>query len=258
MTGAWAIAKKDLSSHWRSWVGVLSTATFLLIAGIFFTVFLFAYSQISFEAARQAYEGIEGLNLTVFVMGTFLLNLAILLLFLAPLFSMRSFAEERRFGTLELLYTYPLSDFEMVFGKYLALLAKFGLLLLPTLSYPVALWILGAKVDGGVFLTGLLGVFLLAAAFLGIGLFFSSLTDNQMLAGGLTFAVLAGFWAGEWFTGFFAAPWDRRIAALSPFVHFRDFSLGIIDLKDLTYFLCVIALFFFLTLRVVETRNWKG
>jgi len=258
MTGAWALLKKDFGSHCRSWVGVLSTTAFLLIAGIFFTVFLFAYSQVSLEAARQSYEGIEGLNLTVFVLGTFLSNLAIILLFLAPLFSMRSLAEERRIGTLELLYTYPLSDLEIVLGKYLALLAKFGVIVLPTLSYLVVLWILGATLDLGIFFAGLLGLFLLAATFLGIGLFFSSLTDNQMLAGGLTFASLAGFWVGEWFTSFLPASWANRVAALSPFVHFRDFSLGIIDVKDFAYFLCTIAFFFYLTLRSVETRNWKG
>jgi ABC-2 type transport system permease protein len=228
------------------------------MSGVLFTVFLLTYSQLSLEAANQAYEGIQGISLTVFVLGAYLLNLGVLFLFLAPLLSMRSLAEEKKVGTLELLYTLPLSDFEIVLGKYAALLAKFGLFLLPTLTYPLVLIVLGARVDAGVFLSGLLGLFLLGATFLAIGLFFSSLTENQILAAGLTFALLVGLWMGEWFTSFLPLAWHARISALSPFVHFRDFSLGILDLKDLVYFLGTIGFFFFVTLRTVGTRNWKG
>lgn len=258
MTGAWAILKKDFSSYYRSWVGVLVLFAFLLISGIFFTLFLFSYSQLSLAAARQAYEGIQGLSLTAFIMGAFLLNLGVLFLFLAPLLSMRSLAEEKRFGTLELLYTYPLSDSEIVAGKYASLLAQLALLFLPTLTYLGVIRWLGPRLDGGVVLGGTLGFFLLGAAFLAVGLYFSSLTENQMLAGGLTFTSLLMLWMLEWLTGFLPAPWGFRLGALSPFVHFRDFSMGVLDLTDVGYFLGFIAFFFFLTLRTVETRNWKG
>jgi ABC-2 type transport system permease protein len=258
MTGAWAILKKDFASYYRSWVGVLVLFAFLFLSGIFFTLFVLGYSQLSLEAARRAYDGVERLSLTGFVLGAFLLNLGVLFLFLAPLLSMRSLAEEKRVGTLELLYTYPLGDFEIVLGKYFSLLAQLVFLFLPTLTYVAVIRILGARLDWGVILAGSWGFFLLGAAFLAMGLYFSSLTENQMLAGGLTFAVLLVLWMLEWLAGFLSFPWNLWLADFSPFAHFRDFSLGIVDLADNVYFFCLIAFFLFLTLRVVETRNWKG
>lgn len=258
MTGVRAILAKDVGSFVRSWVGVLAIFSFLLISGIFFTLFLLSYSQLSLAAARQAYEGIEKVSLTAFVIGAFLLNLGVLFLFLTPLLTMRSLAEEKRLGTLELLYTFPLSDLEIVLGKYLSLLVELALLFIPTLTYTLMIRILGAGVEAGVVLSGSLGFFLLAGAFLAIGLFFSSLTENQIIAASLTFAVLIGLWIFEWLVGFLPGEWGRGLGALSPFVHFRDFPLGIVDLKDITYFLGAVVFFLFLTLRVVETRNWRG
>lgn len=258
MTGAWVIFKKDFFSFCRSWVGVLTASAFLFLAGIFFTLFLFGYNRLSLEAAERAYEGIGNLTLSGFVMGGFLLNLGILFLFLAPLLSMRTLAEERREGTLELLYTYPLSDSEIVFGKYLALLGELAFLFLPTLAYVGVLRVLGVKIDGGILGAGVLGFFLLGSSFLAMGLFFSSLTESQILASGLTFASLLGLWILEWVTSFLPPPWEFWLTGLSPFVHYRDFPLGVLDLADATYFLSVVLFFLFLTLRAVEARNWKG
>ena len=151
-----------------------------------------------------------------------------------------------------------LSDFEIVLGKYLALLAQLAFLFLPTLSYVGVLRALHVNVDYGMILAGVLGFFLLGSSFLAIGLLFSALTESQVLAASLTFVSLLGLWMLEWFTGFLPYPWNTRLGILSPFFHYRDFSLGIVDLADVTYFLCLIAFFFFLSLRVVETRNWKG
>lgn len=256
--GAWVILKKDFSSFFRSWVGVLVLFAFLLISGIFFTLFMLGYSALSLEAARQGYQGVEGLNLTRFVVGAFLLNLGVILLFLAPLTSMRSLAEEKRLGTLELLYTYPLSDLEIVLGKFLSLLAQLGSLFLPTLTYVVLIHFLGQKIDVGVVFSGTLGFFLLGAAYLAIGLFFSCLTENQILAAGLTFLFLIVLWVVEWFGGFLPGFWKEGLSALSPSVHFRDFSLGILDLQDTLFFAAVVFFFLFLSLRSVETRNWKS
>jgi ABC-2 type transport system permease protein len=258
MTGAWALFKKDISSYFRSWVGVLVWFGFLFLSGIFFSLFVLSYSQLSMQAAKEAYAGVERLSVTGFVLGAFLLNLGILFLFMAPLLSMRSLAEEKKVGTLELLYTYPLSDFEIVLGKYLALLGQLLLLFLPTLAYVGVMKILGASIDLGIVLSGTFGFVLLGASFLALGLFFSSLTENQMLAGGLTFGALMILWVLEWFAGFLPPSLKNVVVDLTPFVHFRDFSLGILDLSDIVYFLSCIFFFCFLSLRVIETRNWKG
>jgi ABC-2 type transport system permease protein len=258
VTGVWSLFKKDFATVYRSWIGVLVMFSFLLISGIFFTFFLLAYNQISMEAARQSYQGMEGMSITRLVMGTFFLNLGVLFLFLAPLLSMRPLAEEKRFGTLELLYTYPLGDLEIVLGKFLALLGQLVLLLLPTLTYLGVLRILGVRADLGVIGGGLLGYFLLGSCYLAVGLFFSSLTENQILAAGLTFVSLLGLWMLEWVSSFLSRPWGPRLTAFSPFVHFRDFPMGVVDLGDVSYFLCMTSFFLFVTLRVIETRNWRG
>lgn len=258
MTGLWALLKKDFGSYFRSWVGVLGLAVFLLLAGVFFTLIVLSYAQLSLESARQAYEGIEALSLTGFIFGAFFLNLGVLFLFLAPLLTMRSLAEEKKMATLELLYTYPLSDFQIVGGKYLALLSQMALLFLPTLTCVGLMFFLKVNLDVGVVVGGSLGFFLLGASFLAVGLFFSSMTESQLLAGALTFAALFFLWMFEWLVGFLPHPWNEGLARLSPFFHFRDFSLGVIDLSDGVYFVCFVAFFFFLTLRRVEARNWKG
>lgn len=258
MRGIFPILKKDFSSFVRSWVGVFVIFSFLLIGGIFFTLFLLGYSQLSIQAASQAYEGVEDLSVTSFVMGAFILNTGVIFIFLAPLLAMRSLAEEKRVGTLELLYTYPLSDFEIVLGKYLALVSQLLLLFLPTLLYVGALRFLGVRIDWGVIIAGSIGFLLLGATFLAIGLFFSSVTENQILAASLTFSVLLALWIFEWLAGLLPPPWGERFSVLSPFVHYRDFPLGIIDSTGVSFFFCAISFFFFLTLRTVETRNWKG
>jgi len=258
MRGAWAIFSKDFTSFARSWVGVLVAFAFLVIGGLFFTLFTLSYAQLSAEAARTAYEGTEGLSPTGFILGAFLLNLGVLFLFLTPLLAMRSLAEERRIGTLELLYTYPLSDLEIVLGKFLALVAQLFILFLPTLLYAGVIRLLGTGVDLGIILAGSLGFLLLGSAFLAVGLFFSSITENQIIAAGLTFSFLLGFWILEWLVGFLPPDWASWFGGLSPFAHFRDFPLGIVDLKNISYFLGAVLFFLFLTLRVVEARNWKG
>lgn len=258
MTAMWPLLKKDCSSYSRSWAGVFVSFTFLLICGAFFTLFVLSYSRLSMQAAREAYQGVERLSLTGFILGAFYLNLGVIFLFLAPLLSMRSLAEEKRVGTLELLYTYPLSDLEIVLGKYLSLLAILLCLFLPTLSYVGVMKFLGASLDWGVVFSGSLGFLLLAAAFLAAGLFFSSVTENQLLAAGLTFALLLVFWILEWFAGFLPPSLGAAVTQAAPFVHFRDFSLGVLDLADGLYFLSVIVFFIFLTLRVIGARHWKG
>lgn len=258
LAGVWPLLKKDALSYFRSWVGVFVLFAFLLISGIFFTLFVLSYGQLSMEAAKEAYRGVERISLTGFILGAFLLNLGVIFLFLAPMLSMRSLAEEKRVGTLELLYTYPLSDFEIVLGKYLSLLVQLLALFLPTLLYALVLKFLGASLDPGVIFSGSVGFLLLAASFLAVGLYFSSLTENQMLASSLTFAFLMGVWMFEWFASFLPAGISAALGAFTPFVHFRDFSLGVLDLVDIVYFLALIAFFLFLSLRTVETRNWRG
>ena len=258
MKNAFVLAKKDMGSYFKTWTGAVIMAFFLLVSGIFFSVLVLSYAKISLNAARNAYEGVQGLGLTRFVFSSFFLNLGAVLIFLVPFLCMRSFAEERKQETLELLYTYPLSDFEIVWGKFLGLVWFFELLLLPTLLYIVLIHWLGGTLDWGPILTGYLGFWLLANAYFSLGLFISSVTGSPVLSAIATFFTLVIFWVLDWITGIADGSLAQFLSALSPLDHYQEFALGVLDLSNTVYFVFFILYFLFLTLRSIETRNWKG
>lgn len=258
MRNSLILAKKDFVSYFRSSIGTFLVAFFLLIAGIFFAVLVISYAKISLDAQRNAFEGVQGLGLTRFIYSSFFLNLGAVLMFLVPLLTMRAIAEERRHDTLELLYTYPLSDAQIVLGKFLALEAFFTLMLLPTLIYSVVMKILGADIQWQVVAMGYLGFWLLGTAYLALGLFISSLSDSQVLSGIITFGCLTVFWIGDWIVSVTDGPLSKMLGMISPLSHYREFAFGIFDLSHFVYFLFFNFYFLFLALRSIEVRNWKG
>ena len=135
MTKILAIARKEFSSCFHSWLGVLMAMLFFLVSGIFFVILTLSYTKISMHPEQYGLSNFAGINQTQFIFGSFFTNLSILLLFLVPILTMRSFAEEKRQETLELLFTYPLSDFEIVVGKQLGIIWFFEVLLVPLLGY---------------------------------------------------------------------------------------------------------------------------
>ena len=258
MTGAFILAKKDLASYFRSWIGVFLSGFYFLISGIFFSILVLSFAKISLNASHNAYQGVQGLGLTRFVFGSFFLNLAIVLIFLVPVLSMRAFAEERKQETLEMLFTYPLSDFEIVWGKWLSMVWFFELLFVPTVLYVFYIRWVGGSPDWGPVLGGFLGFWLLGSAYLSLGLFISAISENQVVSAAVTFSLLVVFWILDWVVGVTDGPWSLFFAALSPLAHYRDFTLGVVDLSNLAYFIFFNLYFLFLTMRAVETRNWKG
>jgi len=258
MKNAFILARKDIASYFHSWLGVLVFIFFFLTAGIFYSFLVLGYARLSVEAAHNAYEGVQGLKITHFVFGSFFLNMSIFLMFLVPLVSMRAFSEERKNQTLELLFTYPFSDFDIVCGKFLGLVGFFVLLLSPTVGYVFLLKGLGAKLDWSTVLLGYAGFSLLATAYLSLGLFVSSLTDNQVISAIVTFGCLVLLWIFDWGSAVSEGSVSQWLVALSPVAHYREFTAGILDLSHVVYF-CFFSLYFlFLTLRSIETRNWKG
>lgn len=258
MSNSLTLAKKDFASYFRSWIGPALYVFFLLISGIFFSFLVISYAKISLDAQKNAYEGVQGLGLTRFVYSSYFLNMGAVLMFIIPLFSMRAIAEERRQETLELLYTYPLSDFQIVGGKLIALIWFFCILLLPTAGYAAILHFLGGQIQWKVVMVAYLGFFLLGSAYISLGLFISSISDSQVLSGIITFGVLTIFWILDWVTGITDGTLSKILAAISPLAHYREFSFGIFDLGHAVFFILFIFYFVFLTLRSVEVRNWKG
>jgi ABC-2 type transport system permease protein len=258
MRQVFTIARKEFSSCFHSWLGVLMAALFFLASGIFFLVLVLNYSKISMNPQQYGLSNFSGINQTQYIFGSFFSNLSIMLLFLTPILTMRSFSEEKRQETLELLFTYPLSDFEIVAGKHLGILWFFAALLLPLAGYLAVFRSIGGEFEWIPVLLGFLGFWLLGSAYLAAGVFISSLTKNPIVSALGTFSVLLVFWIFDWVDDIATGPWAHIFSELSPLAHYKNFTLGILDVQDVVFFCFFFFYFLFLTLRSIETRNWKS
>lgn len=258
MKNSWTLAKKDFASYFNSWTGAFLWFFFLVVAGLFFSFLVISFAKISMEAARNGFQNVEGLSLTRFIFSSFYINLSVLLIFIVPILSMRALAEERRQDTLELLFTYPLSDFEIVWGKLLGMVWFLEFLILPTLLYVPVLLHLGGELDWGPIAMGFIGFWLLGVAYLTLGLFISSVAESPVVAAVVTFGVLILFWVLDWAVSVSDGTLARILGAISPLGHYREFTVGVIDVRNVAYFIFFDFFFVFLTLRAVETRHWKS
>ncbi|MBI3999680.1 MAG: ABC transporter permease subunit [Candidatus Omnitrophica bacterium] len=252
-----AIASRDLRSWLHAFSFYLLAVFFLGVTGYFFWSGLSYFSLVSYQVATNPTFQVRGLNLTEGVLSLFLANVTVLLLLLIPLLTMRSFAEEKKQGTLELLFTYPISDFQIVLGKFLSLLAALILLLFPTIAYFFLAQVIGAKFEIASLLTGYTGLFLTGASFIALGIFMSSLTEHQAVSAGIGFAVLLFFWVVGWMAEWTSPALGNVFREISLVEHFRDFARGIVDTKDVAFFILFITFFLFATLSTLEIRTWK-
>lgn len=236
MHNIWAIARRELHSYFVSPVAYVVGALFLVISGFLFSIIL----GMSNEASMRSLFG----------------NFAVILLFIVPALTMRLLAEEQRTGTMELLLTAPVRDSELVLGKFLGAFLLLLLILAITLIYPLVL-VAAGNPDRGPILAGYLGVVLQGAAFLSIGLFASSLTQNQVIAALLTFVVLLLLWLSDALGQFTAGRIGDFFRFLSVTRHLDEFPRGIIDTRNIVYFLTIIVAALFFTVQSVQTRRWR-
>ncbi|MBI4637308.1 MAG: ABC transporter permease subunit [Candidatus Rokubacteria bacterium] len=252
----WPIFKKEMRLYFTSPVAWVILTVFLLIAGYFFYSIFAFFTLASMQSAMNPAMA-RDLNVTDSVMRPVFSNITVILLLLMPLVTMRLFAEERRSGTIELLLTYPVRDGAVLVGKYLAALAIYGMMLGLTLLYPAMLTYF-ARLEWGVMLTGYVGLLLVGATFLAVGVFASSLTENQIVASITTFGILLIFWVLGWSADYAGGVWGKVLAHLSILEHYDNFAKGVLDTKDVIYYLNFTLLALFLTLRSLEARRWKG
>jgi ABC-2 type transport system permease protein len=252
----WPIFKKEIRLYFSSPIAWVILTIFLFIAGYFFYSIFAFYTLASMQSMMNPAMGRE-LNVTDSVLRPLFSNISVILLLLMPLVTMRLFAEERRSGTIELLLTFPVRDGAVLVGKYLAALTLYAVMLGLTLVYP-ALVLYFARVEWGVLLTGYLGLLLMGGAFLAVGLFASSLTENQIVASVTTFGVLLIFWVLGWSADYAGGTVGRVLTHLSLLDHFDSFAKGVLDTKDIIYYLSFTTVALFLTLRSLEARRWKG
>lgn len=256
MAGVWAVVRKELIIYFSTPIFYLTGFSFLLLGGYFFYANLLYYSLLSFQGAQNP-QLAAMLNPQQMIFRPLFGTLAIVFLFMVPLVTMRLMAEEKRSGTAELLFTYPLTDGAVILGKFLAALLVYLVLLAITLVYPLALAPL-ARLDWGAILAGYLGLILLGGACLSLGLFASSLTENQIIAAVLAFALLLLFWLIGWQQELGPGGWGALLASLSLLEHFENLARGVLDTRDVVFYLSFIYFFLFLTQRQLESRRWRA
>ncbi|HOE12333.1 MAG TPA: ABC transporter permease [bacterium] len=258
MGNTWAIFKREMRAYFISPMAYALYVIFLLLSGYFFTVGISYYAHYSVMAMQaQQYGGLPPFTETVFrnLFG----DVSIVLLLMVPLLTMRLFAEEKKMGTMELLLTYPIRDIEVVLGKFFAALAVIGLMLVLTFTYPLlAQYVAGDQMEYGVALSGYLGLFLEMAAFIAVGIFLSSTTENQIVAGVISFGALLLIWAVGWGEELVSGAIGKILAQLSLLNHFEDFSKGVIDTGHVAYYILFCVFFIFMTLRVLDSNKWRG
>jgi len=252
----WAIFKKEMRLYFTSPVAWVVFTIFLLIAGYFFYSIFAFFTLASMQSAMNPQMG-RDLNVTDSVMRPLFSNISVILLLLMPLVTMRLFAEERRAGTIELLLTYPVRDGAVLAGKYLSAFALYAIMIGLTLLYP-GIVVYFARLEWGPILTGYLGLLLMGATFIAVGVFASSLTENQIVAAITTFGALLIFWILGWSADYAGGTAGKVLQFLSILEHNDSFSKGVLDTKDVLYYLNFTVLALFLTLRSLEARRWKG
>lgn len=250
-----AIAQKELKSYFASPIAYVVIGLFALLYGYFFAVMLNYFIRAGLNANPMM--GPQALNINQDMLRPVLQNVTILLLFVLPAITMRTYSEERRSGTIELLLTSPLTDLEIILGKFFGALGLYGVMIGVTLAHTALLFWLGTP-EWKPVLTAYLGLLLLGGSFISIGLFISTLTTNQIVAYITTFAVFLMLWVISWIGSFSSGVFTDVTAYLSIIEHFDDFTKGVIDTSHVIYYLSLITFGIFLTAKSVDTERWRG
>jgi len=247
MSGFLAIFQRELRAYFLSPLAYVVLCFLLLINGIIFALILIALNDPLQPPGRP---------LDLFFGGTFLFWLVVM--FAAPVLTMRLLAEERRSGSIEVLMTAPVTEGQVVLGKYAAALVFYVFLWLPTLAY-AGIVAFHSEIDWGVVAAGYLGVFLIGALFLAIGLFASAMTSNQIIAAVVSFAILLALTCLT-FLEYFVS--NQALKEALAFISFpehmsSEFAKGIVDTRRLVFYLATTGFFLFLTGRALESGKWR-
>jgi ABC-2 type transport system permease protein len=249
------ICRRELYAYFVSPIAWVLLAIFAVLSGVFTYIISLSFIRAGFESqlSGQSFP----MNVNEQVIAPLFSNIAVISLFLIPLISMRLFAEEKRQGTIELLVTSPITDLEIILGKWLSAVIMFGALMIVLLADYSFLFLYGNP-DWKPVASGFLGVILQAACLLALGTFISSLTKNQIIAGAIGFALALVLWILNWTTSFGNTETVQFLNYLSVVSHLDSFTRGVIDSKDIIYYCSMIFLGLFLTSRSLESMRWRA
>jgi ABC-2 type transport system permease protein len=232
----WAVAVREMRSYFLSPLAYVVIALFLALSGYLFALILANGKEASLRGLIQ--------------------NVSVLFLFIVPAITMRLLAEEQSTGTVELLLTNPVQEWEIVTGKFLASMMLLLTILVLTLLFPLFLYIFGSP-DTGPIITGYVGVILQAGAFMAVGLFASSLTKNQIIAAILAFAFLLILWLSDNLGQFVGGGLGTIISYLSVITHFQSFPTGVIQTNDVIYYLTLVLAGIVLSTLALQSRRYR-
>jgi len=252
-----AIAQKELKSYFASPIAYIVLGLWALLYGYFFVAILSFFVRQSMQMNQFGMQGPQAMNVNQQLIRPLLQNVTILILFLMPMVTMRTYSEEKRSGTIELLLTSPVTDFQIIMGKFLGALTLYAIMLAVTAIHVLFLFWYGSP-EWKPIVTAYLGLLLLGGCFLSLGLLISSLTSNQIVAGMVTFAVFLLLWVITWVGSFGGPTFDKLTTYLSIIDHWDDFGKGVIDTTHVIYYLSFITFGLFLTAKSVDSERWRG
>ncbi len=255
MRNVWTVFSKEIHSYFVSPIAYLLLTMFALIFGFFFwnTLGYFIYMGLEMQMTGHGLP----MSINEQIIRPMITNASVVGLFLIPMITMRLFAEEKRTGTIELLATSPVRDVEVIVGKWLAAMGLYTCMLLFTaLNFGLLFWY--GNPEWKPLVVGYLGLLLQAGALLAIGIFISTLTRNQIIAGAATFGICLLLWVFSWVSGYETATWAQVLSYLSVVTHLDSFSKGVIDSRDAVFYATLIFFGLFLTTRSMESLRWRS
>jgi ABC-2 type transport system permease protein len=256
MSNILAITQKELKGYFASPIAYVVIGLYALIYGFFFYSLVLYFDRQSMQMLGLG-AGSPPVNVNENMIRPAFLNAMVVFLFVLPMITMRTYSEEKRSGTIELLLTSPLTDFQIIMGKFLGAMSLYAAMLGVTLIH-IGLLFTASKPEWIPILTTYLGLLLMGGCFIAVGLLISSLTKNQIVAVMVTFTVFLMLWVINWIASFTGPTAQQVLNYLSITDHLDDFTRGIIDTKHVVYYVSFILFGLFLTARAVDTERWKG
>lgn len=250
-----AIFRREVAAYFNSAMAWILMGVFMFILSQMFLQTVVSYAEFSLTAGSSPF-GAPQLNLTDRVLMPTFWWMGFLLLFLLPLMTMRLIAEESRTGTLEMLFTYPLTELDIVMGKFAAAMTVVSAMLALTFSFFLSLAQM-VSIEWRVVASGYLGVFLVGCAFVSLGLWASSVSSSQMLAAAISYGALLSAWLVTTMVRSLDGIKDI-FGDISVFAHLQQMAQGTVTTHHLIYYLAWTGLFLFLTLRMLESRKWSA
>ncbi|MCI0338322.1 MAG: ABC transporter permease subunit [Acidobacteria bacterium] len=260
MKGILAIYRREMSSYFVSPIAYIVIGFFLVVTGYFFSNILAILIERSFMAQMQAqrFGAPPEMDVPSMVIRNFIGVIATVMLFLIPMMTMGVYAEERKRGTMEMLMTSPISEIQIVIGKYLASLTLFILMLAPTLLYYLVMSRYSEPaMPWRIVWAGYLGIFLLGALLIAIGSFISALTESQIIAGVVTFVIFLLLWVIDLGARGASTTTGEIFKYLSVLQHYDSFSQGVIDTSSIIFYVSLSIFGIFLTLRTLDSMRWR-